>query len=113
VAWALRGAVLGVLATYPMAALCALFFRFPVPFGGYVSGPSGAVLSPLAVTIYGVMFGGFVVQGVLGGIAGRLARRRGRGNQRLTWRLCILYGAAASLPGVALLATLDKVIGPW
>ena len=102
-----------MLGTYPAAAVFALFFRFPVPFGGYVSGPSGATLSPLAVTIYGVMFGGFVIQGLLGGVAGGLAERRGGGSRRLTWRLCILYGLAASLPGVALLATLDKIIGPW
>lgn len=112
-AWILRGAVVSVLGTYPVAAVVALVFRFPVPFGGYVSGRSGVMLSLLAVTFYGALFGGFVVQGLLGGVAGGLAERRGGGNRRLTWRLCMLYGLAASFPGVALLATLDKIIGPW
>lgn len=112
-AWVLRGALFGMIGTYPAAVLCALVFRFPVPFGGYVSGPGGAALAPLAVTIYGAVFGGFLVQGVLGGLAGRLAERRGRGSGPRTWRLCLVYGALASLPGVALLAILDKIIGPW
>lgn len=112
-AWFLRGAALSVLGTYPAAALAALLFRFPVPFGGYVSGPGGAALTPLAVTIYGLVFGGFLVQGVLGGVAGLRAGHRGRHDRGRTWRLCFLYGLAAAVPGVAVLAVLDRIIGPW
>ena len=104
---------MSVLGTYPVAALCALVFRFPVPLGGYVGGLTGAALTPLAVTIYGAVFAGFVVQGVLGAVAGGLAAHRAKGNQRRAWRLTLAYGIGASVPGVALLALLDKIIGPW
>lgn len=32
------GGVVSILATFPLAALVALVYRFPVPFVGYVSG---------------------------------------------------------------------------
>jgi hypothetical protein len=102
-----------VLGTYPVAALCALVFRFPIPLGGYVGGLTGAALTPLAVTVYGAVFAGFVIQGVLGAVAGGLAARRAKGNQRQAWRLTLAYGVGASVPGVAVLALLDKIIGPW
>jgi hypothetical protein len=109
----LCGAACSILGTYPMAMLSALLFRFPIPFGGYSSGVHAVLPSLLAVTVYGLMFGGFIVQGLLGGVAGFLARRQGGLDQRRTWRLCAIYGVAASLPGVVALAVLDKIIGPW
>ena len=107
------GTFCSILGTYPMAVFCALLFRFPIPFGGYASGVEAVIPTLLAVTVYGVLFGGFMVQGLLGGLAGLLARRRGGPDRRRTWRLCALYGLAASLPGVVILAVLDKIIGPW
>jgi hypothetical protein len=111
--WILTGALVSVLGTYLVVALVTLLFRFPVPFGGYVSGPRGVGLSLLAATIYGVVFGGFVLQGLLGGVAGWLACRRAGGEPLATGRLCLCYGLLAAAPGVALLATLDMIIGPW
>jgi hypothetical protein len=67
----------------------------------------------MAVTVYGVVFGGFIVQGLLGGVAGVLARRHGGPDRRRVWCLCAVYALAASLPGVVILAVLDKIIGPW
>ena len=107
------GTLCSIVGSYPMGALCALLFRFPIPFGGYASGVDAVIPTLLAVTVYGVLFGGFMVQGLLGGLAGLLARRRGGPDRRHTWRLCALYGLAASLPGVVILAVLDKIIGPW
>ncbi len=96
-----------------MAALSALLFRFPIPFGGYSSGVHAVLPSAVAVTVYGVMFGGFVVQGLLGAVAGVLAQRRAGPDEGHKWRRCGIYGLAASLPGVTTLAVLDKIIGPW
>lgn len=111
-AGAARGALVSVVATYPVAALFALVYRFPVPFGGYVSGPQGALLSAIGVTFYGALFGGFAVQAALGAVAGAMWSRApaaGGGASR-RW---LLPGLAASVPGVALLSVLDKIIGPW
>jgi len=107
------GAFCSILGTYPTAVLCSLFFRFPIPFGGYASGLNAVLPTLIAVTVYGVVLGGFVVQGLLGGATGVLARRHGGPDRRRTWRLCAYYGLAASLPGVTILAILDKIIGPW
>jgi hypothetical protein len=96
-----------------MAMLSALLFRFPIPFVGYSSGVHAVLPSLAAVTVYGVFVGGFVVQGLLGGLAGLLARRQGGLDRRRPWRRCVVYGCAASLPGVVILAILDKIIGPW
>src|SRR5262245_10419077 len=41
--WFGKGAIVGVAATIPLALLCALVFRFPVPFAGYLSGPRAIV----------------------------------------------------------------------
>ena len=109
----LCGAACSIAGTYPMAALFALLFRFPIPFGGYSSGVHAVWPSVVAVTVYGVMFGGFIVQALLGGVAGALALRHGGPSRRYSWRRCASYGVAASLPGVTALAVLDKVIGPW
>lgn len=109
----MRGAVASVVATYPVAALCALFFRFPVPFAGYVSGVKGAAVSAVAVTFYGVLFGGFLVQGGLGAIAGVITASRPAGDRGQLARRFIIAGTVASIPGVALLAVFDKIVGSW
>jgi hypothetical protein len=109
----LCGAACSIAGTYPMAALCALLFRFPIPFGGYSSGVHAVLPSVVAVTVYGLVFGGFLVQALLGGVAGVLARRHGGPDRTHRWRRCVICGVAASLPGVTALAVLDKIIGPW
>lgn len=107
------GAFCSILGTYPAAALCALLFRFPIPFAGYSSGVDAVLPSFVAVTMYGAVFGGFLVQGLLGGAAGVLAWRHGRTEGGRAWHRCAAYGLMISIPGVALLAVLDKIIGPW
>lgn len=108
---ALCGALICVVCSYVAAALCAAIFRFPIPFGGYARGIEAVWLSPLAVTFYGVL-GGFALQAAVGaGVAVWASRKRRQCGGR-AWPAC-LWAAAAALPGVLLLATLDWFIGPW
>ena len=105
----LAGAAIAVGASFALAALVALVFRFPIPFGSYMSGPSAVVPALFAAAFYGVI-GGFPVQAVLGGIAGVTASRGGSPNRR---RAVLIYSVLAALPGVLLLSVLDWIIGPW
>jgi hypothetical protein len=101
-----------LVCTYVTAALCTAAFRFPIPFGGYVSGVGAIPLSAIAVTFYGTL-GGFVLQALLGAGAGVWASRQGALRGVNTSRLCLWAATGASVPGVLLLVTLDWFIGPW
>jgi hypothetical protein len=107
------GALTSIVATFPLAALCALLFRFPVPFAGYLSGADAVGPALWAVVFYGVPFGGFVVQGLLGGLGGLAAEHWGAPDRATVTRLSIILGITASAIGVFALAILDKIIGPW
>jgi hypothetical protein len=74
----IRDALFGALFMFPAAALVALVYRFPVPFGGFVSGPAGAWSAMLATLFYGLV-GGFVVVPVLAALGGGALRRLGVG----------------------------------
>jgi len=109
----LAGAAIAVGATFPLAALAALVFRFPIPFGGYMSGPRAVVPALFAAAFYGTI-GGFMVQAILGGIAGGLAAARTVPPEgRPAWKRCALFAGLAAVPGVLLLSILDWLIGPW
>ena len=105
----LTGAALAVIATFPLAAIVALIFRFPIPFGSYLSGVQAVVPALFAAAFYG-MIGGFIVQAILGGIAGVMASRTGAPDRR---RAVLIYAGLAALPGVLILSVLDWIIGPW
>lgn len=112
-AWALlRGALAAIALSFPAAALTALVYRFPIPFGGYQGGAAAVPLSLGAVLFYGVL-GGFVVVGGLGALAGLGARAlypaRPAAARRLTW----LLAGAVALGSALFLAGLDRLIGPW
>lgn len=111
--WFGKGALMGVVATIPLAIVCALLFRFPVPFAGYLSGPRAILPVLIAVFFYGVLFGGFVVQALLGGVGGLLAEHIGAPNRDRIARLCIVFSSIGASIGVVALAVLDKIIGPW
>jgi hypothetical protein len=49
------GSVIAIVTSFPAAALTALFFRFPIPFGGYVGGTDGVVPSLYAAAFYGFL----------------------------------------------------------
>jgi hypothetical protein len=102
------GALVAIVASFPLAALTALVFRFPIPFGDYLSGPDAVVPALYAAAFYGIL-GGFIVQGVLGGLAALIVPR----SERRGW---VRFGAApvvAAWAGVLLLSILDWIIGDW
>jgi hypothetical protein len=108
----LWGALSAMLLTFPLAAVCAIVYRFPVPFGGYVSG-----IAPLPYVLMGVFFygilGGFPLLAVSGALAGWVAHQAAQPNSLAARRLAAVFGALVAVLGVVLLAVLDKLIGPW
>jgi hypothetical protein len=111
--WFRRGAIVGIVSTIPLVILCALVFRFPVPFAGYLSGPAAIFPALIGLFFYGVLFGGFIVQAILGGIGGLLAEHFASTDKHDIKRLCNLLSTIGASFGVLTLALLDKIIGPW
>lgn len=68
------GVACGIFAAFPCAWLVAAFSRFPMPMGGYAHGSDGLGII-IAVVMYGALWGGFLLLGLLGGIAGAVAHR--------------------------------------
>ena len=101
-----------ILFAFPLAAVCALIFRFPVPFSGYESGVSAVPRALGAVALYGVV-GGFVVLAFVGAISGVLANMLSASKPENAPRLTLILAAAGSAMAVILMAVLDKIIGPW
>lgn len=108
----LWGAISAAGLVVPFAALCVLVYRFPVPFGGYVSGARQVPLALLAVVFYGAL-GGFPVMLAIGALGGWAAHALAAPDVRRIRRLALTFGMAASALGVLLLAVLDKLIGNW
>lgn len=97
---------------FPLAAACALVYRFPVPMAGYASGPTSLPRVLLSVVFYGLL-GGFPALLAAGAAAGAGAYALGQPDPRRVLRLVpALAGLVAAL-GVGILAILDKLIGPW
>ena len=110
---ALTGFLWSIVSTFPIAGVMALVFRFPVPFAGYVSGFDAIRPTMFAVAVYGVFFGGFVVVGLLGAIAGFVMATLdlpGLGNKKRAVQWVSLGIATVCL---FVLAVLDWIIGPW
>jgi hypothetical protein len=106
------GALSAVMLVVPFAALCAVVYQFPVPFGGYVSGLRQVPLVLMAVAFYGAI-GGFPILLVLGALAGWAAHALAAPDMRRVRRVAVAFGTIASAMSVLLLAVLDKVIGAW
>ncbi|MFA7405289.1 MAG: hypothetical protein WC007_14945 [Pelobacteraceae bacterium] len=111
--WFKKGAFIGLIATIPLVLLCALLFRFPVPFAGYMSGLGAIYPALIAIFFYGVLFGGFIIQALLGGIGGLLAEHYSAHDKHNIKILCIIFSTIGAFLGVLALAILDKIIGPW
>jgi hypothetical protein len=109
---ALLGALLTIGMAFPAAALLVLVYRFPVPFAGYESGVAAVPHAVLAVAMYG-MLGGFFVLGLAGAAAGVLIRRSVHGSGRRPLPILCGVAAAIAFAGALALSVLDKVIGPW
>ena len=110
---ALAGATWSVISTFPIAAVTAVLFRFPVPFVGYLSGITAVVPAMFAVLFYGVVFGGLVLLGVLGAIGGFISAMTLRHDRRRCKLATRAWALFVSAMGVLTLAVLDKIIGPW
>jgi len=106
------GALAAILLAFPFAALCALVFRFPIPFAAYESGWSAVPHAVAAVRFYGAL-GGFPLLALLGALGGAFAHHMGRAEPQRVWRRTISLAAAVAICAVILLATLDYIIGPW
>jgi hypothetical protein len=102
------GSLVAILASFPIAALTALVFRFPIPFAGYASGPKAVLPALYAAAFYG-MLGGFVAQALLGGTAALIAQRFKKGS----WIHPVAAPVAAASVGVLILSVLDWIIGDW
>jgi hypothetical protein len=114
------GGIAAVVGAIPVAFLCALVYRFPIPFSGYESGPGAAMRSLFAALMYGVFMGGFVVLGVLGAGFGALASRLLKGAPassqnptRQNTKIGLLVGLGVAVIVVGLLANWDYIYGPW
>jgi hypothetical protein len=106
--------VTAIVASAPLAALCGLLYRFPVPFAGYMSGWNAVRATPLVIFFYGIMLGGFLA---LAGLAALLAlcfrwfrSQRDAGDWFTDG---VVAGLASAAIGVALLANWDLIYGPW
>jgi hypothetical protein len=108
----LGGAISTILLAFPFAALCALLFRFPIPFASYESGLSAVPHALVAVRLYGSL-GGFVLLAVLGSVGGAVAHRLGGDDRRRVSKWTVALAAVVAFCSVMLLATLDYIIGPW
>lgn len=105
------GALIAICGTFPLAAVCALAFRFPIPMSGYSSGTSAMLPALSAVVFYGSM-GGFVVQGLMGAICALVAMRI-KPHQSHSPCLLVALSLIGAVPGVMIMAVLDWIIGPW
>ncbi len=108
----LKGAVWAVVLSFPLAAMCALVYRFPLPLVGYGGGPDAVDAALLAVVFF-LAFGGFPVLLAAGAAAGAAAHVVGRPDLRRVRWLVPVFAALVTALLVGLLAILDKLIGPW
>lgn len=107
-----RSALWAVALAFPIAAICALLYRFPVPFAGYETGLTAVPGAFLAVVFYGLL-GGFPVLLAAGGLGGAAAHTLAHPNAQRVRRLTLTFAGIVALLAVGLLAVLDKLIGPW
>lgn len=102
------GAICTIVGAFPVAAFVALVYRFPFPFAGYQSGVAAMLLSPIAVAVYGILLGGFVLLGLAGAIAGAVL-----GSEESPMETILPAALLIDLAAMLLLAVWDKIYGPW
>ena len=88
----IRGALLATFLAFPLAAICAALFRFPVPFAGYQSG-FAAIPSVLLGAIFYGFLGGFAVLLIGGALAGAAAYTLYPTDQQRMRRPCSRVGS--------------------
>jgi len=104
--------IIGTVSSFPLAGLIGLLFRFPVPFAGYMSGPTAFLPAMVGAFIYAIL-GGVLVQVVMGVVGGLIAYQVTRHNSERLRSVVLICGMASALPGLLLLSMLDWIIGPW
>lgn len=110
--WFRRGAICAILAAFPIAVLFGLFYRFPIPLVGYLTGTRAVLACLVAVVFYGIVTGGFVILGLLGG-AGSWFLSFSAIRDDSKKRLCVAIGCIIAFLWAGTLAIFDKLIGPW
>ena len=108
---AMAGAIWSLAAAFPVTAIMALLFRFPVPFKGIDSGLDHVLPSLFGLCFYGAL-GGFpalAAGGAMAGIAASMISRDADGRRRLQRILSVCIAILM----LFMLATLDWYIGPW
>jgi hypothetical protein len=108
----LKGMLWAVGLVFPLAGLCALIYRFPIPFAGYESGLAAVPLALVAVVFYGII-GGFPALMAAGALGGAAAHGIGQPDPARVRLLTVTFAGLFALAGVIMLAILDKLIGPW
>jgi hypothetical protein len=106
------GVVCCLLGAFPAAGLVALFYRFPVPFGGYMSGPLGAIPAMFGAAFY-LLLGGFIILGPLGALAGLLGWLIGRPDSRRVLGWVLGLSLLFDLLGAVLISVWEYIYGPW
>ncbi len=119
----LKGTIIAVVASFPVAILFSLLFRLPVPMGGYI-GPFGEIgvydfgavelfkTVFLAWIFYG-MFGGFIILSVFGAITGVIVSRKYPESVAIKNKMIVLWATIISAIPILPLSILDYIIGPW
>ncbi|RDI69244.1 hypothetical protein DFR76_101782 [Nocardia pseudobrasiliensis] len=106
------GALAAVLTAPIAAALVAIVYRFPIPFGDYATG-AGDALNAAAASVFYLVIGGGVLLAVLGAVAGGLITRSTGTSLLRALALSVAAGFGLALLGALLLASLEHFIGPW
>ncbi|TWU37339.1 hypothetical protein [Novipirellula artificiosorum] len=108
----IEGSAWALVSVFPIVALMALLFRFPVMFAGPSSGPSAVVPALFSALFYGVIMGGLVAVALGGGMAGVAACLISPDTKQRHWITAIL-ALFSTIFLLFILATLDWYVGPW
>ncbi len=106
------GALAAVLTAPIAAALVAIVYRFPIPFGDYATG-AGDALNAAAASVFYLVIGGGVLLAALGAVAGGLITRSTGTSLLRALALSVAAGFGLALLGALLLASLEHFVGPW
>src|SRR5262245_42034280 len=107
----LRGALLPIAWTFPLAALTVAIYRFPIPLAGYQAGLSFIIPSLVGTALYGAL-GGFLLLALVGGALAAAIRRQLPPEKSVAMPIHVASFAIGAL-GVGIMANLDYFIGPW
>ncbi|MGE5519003.1 MAG: hypothetical protein ACM3VS_03675 [Candidatus Dadabacteria bacterium] len=100
------------LLCFPLAAIVAFVYRFPIPFSEYESGIS-AVPKALGAVIFYTIMGGFIVIPILGWVAYLLGNQMGNADDKEQRKWQFIFSLVFALSSIILMSVLDKIIGPW